>query len=244
MSKVSYFQKFLLAATQTTIITVGIAGVAHASPYFVSIDFDTDAIGNLGNSLNAPSAFSQTTALTDLYAPYGVVFGQPGNLSGGAILGGSIQEQLDNFGISARSGSNFLAFNRSANLSNGGVPTDPQIISFPGLINAFSIFASGGFESATFQLQAFNANNVLLGTTTITTAPGEWGELSFNSSSRVDNISQIILTQTDSNNSFVYDDLVLLAGVSVIPEPTAALGLLGFSAIGFSSLLKHKKQRL
>ncbi|MBD2359839.1 hypothetical protein H6G36_01255 [Anabaena minutissima FACHB-250] len=243
MSNPTIFKKLSIAAASVTLISISAGGVVNASPYIVSIDFDTDSIGVSGNPLNAPSLFSQTTALKDLYAPYGgVTFGEPGTLSGGAILGGTIQDQLDNFGISALSGSNFLAFNREANLLDGGVPTDPLIINFTGLISGFYISASGGFESTTFQLQAFDAKNILIGNKTMTTLAGEWGYLSFNSSARRDNISQIVLTEIGNKNSFVYDDLGFLAGVVVIPEPTSVLGLLGFGVMGIGSWLKGKQQ--
>lgn len=241
MIKPTILKKFSIAAASATLLSIGAADVANASPYIISIDFDTDNIGFLGNPLNAPSRLSETIALKDLYAPY-AVFGEPGTLSGGAILGGSIEDQLNNFGISARSGSNFLAFNRQANLLDGGVATDPLIINFPGLISGFYISASGGFESTTFQLQAFDAKNILIGSKTMTTLAGEWGDLSFRSSARRDNISRIVLSEIGNKNSFVYDDLAFLAGVIVIPEPTSVLGLLGFGVMGIGSCLKRKQQ--
>ncbi|BDI18805.1 hypothetical protein ANSO36C_46070 [Nostoc cf. commune SO-36] len=199
----SSVMKLSIATISTAFITLGTISTAQAA----LINFDTDANGN---PINASSLFIESTALTNLYAPLGVNFSGPGQLSGGSIL-----DQLGNFGVNALSGSNFLAFNRDAILSNGGLPTDPETISFADSISDFSIFASAG-ESSTFQLQAFDINNLLLGTNTITTAFGEWGELSFSSSSV--NISQVILTEIRGENAFVYDNLSLHLQVSQFPN--------------------------
>src|ERR1044071_288968 len=79
------------------------------------IDFDHDASGN---PLPAFCLFRDTSSLTELYAPLGVHFSGPRTNSGGAIL-----NQCGNFGVPAISGSNFLAFNRSAAFLSGGIPT-------------------------------------------------------------------------------------------------------------------------
>ena len=84
----------------------------------VLINFDTDASGN---ALSAPCFFGATTRLTELYAPLGVHFSGPGGNDGGAIL-----NECSNFGVNALSSPNFLAFNRSAPMSDGGIPQDPE----------------------------------------------------------------------------------------------------------------------
>src|SRR3954451_24353080 len=80
------------------------------------ITFDVDAAGN---PITAPTTFAEATALTDLYASLGVHFRGPGGNNGGAILNDA------NFAVKALSGRNFLAFDRTALLANGGTPTDP-----------------------------------------------------------------------------------------------------------------------
>lgn len=224
----SSVMKFSIATIGIAFITLGTFSKAQAG----LINFDTDANGNL---INAPSFFSGTTALTNLYTPLGVTFSGPVQLSGGAIL-----NQTSGFGVNALSGSNFLAFNRNATLSNGGLPTDPETISFTNLISDFSIFASGGFNSNTFQLQAFDINNLLLGTNAITTAVGKYGQLSFSSS--LGNISRVVLTGIGGDNTFVYDNLSFTPASKSVPEPGSVLGLIAFGAGSATSLRKRKQQ--
>ncbi|MEJ6481636.1 PEP-CTERM sorting domain-containing protein [Nostoc punctiforme UO1] len=224
----SILMKLSIATIGTTFITLGTVSTAQAG----LINFDTDANANSINGL----LFIDSTSLTDLYAPLGVNFSGPGQLSGG-----SIANQSGNFGVSALSGSNFLAFNRDAILSNGGVPTDPETISFANVISDFSIFASGGYESNTFQLQVFDINNLLLGASTINTAVGEWGQLNFSSS--LGNISQVILTGIGGDNAFVYDNLSFTPVSKSVPEPGSLLGLVTFATFGATSLLKFKQQQ-
>ncbi|MDZ8226385.1 MULTISPECIES: PEP-CTERM sorting domain-containing protein [unclassified Nostoc] len=233
----SIVMKFSIATIGTAFITLGTFSTAQAG----LIDFDTDANGN---PIDAPFLFSDTTALTNLYAPLGVTFSGPFQLSGGSIL-----NQGSNFGVNALSGSNFLAFNRDTTLSDGGLPTDPETISFADLISDFSIFAAGGFdflfpeefEPTTFQLQAFDINNLLLGTDTITPAVGEWKQLKFSSS--LGNISKVVLTGIGETNAFVYDNLSFTPASKSVPEPGSVLGLIAFGACGATSLLKRKQHQ-
>jgi hypothetical protein len=171
-----------------------------------------------------------------LYAPKGVNFSGPGQLSGGSIL-----NQFGNFGVNPLSSSNFLAFNRDAILSNSGVPTDPETISFTEAIADFSIFASGGVFSNTFQLQAFDINNIFLGANTINTAVGEWKELSFSSS--LGNVSKVVLTGTGAATFFVYDNLSFTPASKSVPEPGSLIGILGLGAFGVTCLCKRKQQQ-
>lgn len=220
--------KLSVAAIGTAFITLGTISTAKAA----LINFDTDASDN---PINASSFFIDSNALTNLYAPLGVNFSGPAQLSGGSIL-----DQLGNFGVNALSGSNFLAFNRDTILSNGGIPTDPETISFADPISDFSIFASGGFESNTFQVQAFDINNLLLGASTINTAVGEWGQLNFSSS--LGNISRVILTGIGGDNEFVYDNLSFTPASKSVPESGSVLGLLAFGVYGTTSFLKRKQK--
>ncbi|WP_445636722.1 PEP-CTERM protein-sorting domain-containing protein [Nostoc sp. DSM 114161] len=220
--------KLSIATIATGFITLGTFSAAQAG----FINFDIDANGNAVNGL----LFIDSTALTDLYAPLGVNFSGPGQLSGG-----SIADQSGNFGVNALSGSNFLAFNRDAILSNGGIPTDPETVTFTDLISDFSIFASGGREPNTFQLQAFDINNSLLGTDTITTAVAEWGQLSFSSS--LGNISKVVLTGIGEDNAFVYDNLSFTPASQSVPEPASLIGILGLGAFGVTSVCKRKQQQ-
>lgn len=229
MATSTIMKKLSIFTVGAILIALGMGGAAQATV----IDFDTDANGN---SIDAPPNFLETTALTNLYAPLGVAFSGPGTLAGGAIL-----DQLGNFGINALSGSNFLAFNRFASLSNGSLPTDPETIRFDTPISKFSIFASGGFESNTFQLEAFDINDVLIGTTAITTVAAQWGQLSF--SQTMGNINRIVLTGVGIDNTFVYDNLSFTPASTSVPEPTSTLGVLAFGTFAALSLRRHKHQQ-
>lgn len=166
----------------------------------ITINFDTDANGNV---LDSPSIFKETTALTDLYSTLGVNFSGSGSL----VDGGAILDEDGSFGVSPLSGSNFLAFNRNAILSNDGIPTDPEIITFNKPISNFSISASGGFDATAFRLEAFDSNGILIGSSEVDTEGGAYEELAF--SSELGNISQIVLTEIggDDDDFFVYDNL-------------------------------------
>src|SRR5688572_25562090 len=119
-----------------------------------TINFDTDANGN---PLSVPSGFASTTRLTELYASLGVHFAGPGGNDGGAIL-----HQDGNFGLAARSGTNFLAFNRTAPMADGGIPTDPETITFDNPMSVVSIYAAGGHTTDSFLMEAYDASNVLV----------------------------------------------------------------------------------
>jgi hypothetical protein len=115
---------------------------AVASTQATTIDFD---------GTGAPIDFLDTTALRDLYSGSGVHFlGSTGAKDGGAIL-----NQGSNFGVGALSGTDFLAFNSSASLSDGGIPQLNEIINFDVNQGFVSIFLSGGPKVETMRLEAF-----------------------------------------------------------------------------------------
>jgi PEP-CTERM motif len=184
------------------------------------INFDVDANGN---PIQGYSSFGGS-ALTDLYAPLGVHFSGPGKNDGGAIL-----DQVSNFGVNARSGSNFLGFHSGGTYPNGGAPIGPETISFDTPQSAVSLFASGGSNSDMFVLDAFDSNNVLVTTSGIQTAlAGEYTQLSVAGQG----IRKVVLTELGSG-LFVADDLSFTAGTSAVPEP-ATLTLLGFGIAGLA----------
>lgn len=219
---------FLRKANIMGMNAILVAGLGIASAEAATINFDTDANGQ---SINAPPSFINTTRLTELYAPLGVHFSGPGGNNGGAIL-----DETGNFGVSARSGSNFLAFNRSATLSDGGVPRDPETINFDTLLNRVSIFAASGFGTNTFKLEAFDMNELLVGSDTITTQPGTYDQLSVSSASG--DISRIALS-AGSDKAFVYDNL----SYTPVPEPSSVLGTLAFGVLGTGYMLKRKLKK-
>lgn len=74
---------------------------------------------------SAPCAFLQAEPLGNEYTPAGPAFHTAFPASGGAAIG-----QCGNFGINARSGTDFLAFNNRATLINGNTPAGPEVIRF------------------------------------------------------------------------------------------------------------------
>jgi hypothetical protein len=168
----------------------------------------------------APSLFANANPLRTQYIALGIDFFGP---AGAALDGGAILHQDGNFGISAHSGTNFLAFNRSAGvfMLNGGRPLDPEHLVFSTPITSISIFASGGFSPATFALSGFDAANNRIGTTIIDTAAGQWGQLTLSGG----NMFTVTLVEISNRSSFVYDDL----SFTPVPEP-ATLAFLGLGA--------------
>jgi hypothetical protein len=87
-----------------------------------------------------------------------------------------------------------------------------------------SIQAAGGDGVNTFLMQAFNSSNTLIGTANYS---GQFfGPLSISAP----DITRVVLIETSSGPTFVYDDLVF----EVVPEPSTGLlviaGLFGLAA--------------
>jgi hypothetical protein len=192
------------------------------------INFDVDAAGN---PITAPTTFAAATALNEPYASLGVHFSGPGGNNGGAILNDA------NFAVKALSGHNFLAFDRTAPLANGGTPTDPETITFDALQSEVSISVTPQTTTASqFRLAAFGEGGTLIGSNTVIFGEG----FGVYQSLRVispEGIRRVTLTQTLPNGSpsFTYDNFTF---TSVVPEPsTLALLTLGMPlAIGLARL--------
>jgi hypothetical protein len=216
-------QKWVGALAAVTLLLSG-AGPVMAGV----INFDVDANGN---TINAPSLFANTTALTNLYAPLGVHFSGPGGNDGGAII-----NQAGNFGENARSQPNFLAFNTFARLSNGGTPRGPETITFDASQSAVSLFASDAGGSDTFRLDAFNAVGTLVASDTETAGAGLYALLSVSSP----DIDKVIVTETGGVGVFVLDDLSFTpAGPRAVPEPSSLVLL----ALGGGALAGWRRWR-
>jgi hypothetical protein len=186
----------LLAMCGLVLLPVAFAG---------SIDFET----------GAPAGFAQTTALTNAYAALGVTFSGPGANDGGAIL-----DQLGNFGVSAHSGVDFLAFNNGATLNGGGVPRGPETILFSAPVFNVGLWVGGESSGSTYTLEAFDASSSSLGSAIVTPGSGQWSQLSIDTA----NISRLVLSF--DRTYAVVDDLTWNGNESGVPEPST-LALLG-----------------
>ena len=199
----------------------------------IFINFDTDSGGN---PIAAPALFNQTTALTNLYASLGVSFAGPGGNNGGAVI-----NESGEFGVSALSGTNFLAFNPLApsygDLENGGMPEGPETITFKTLATKVSIFVAGGESIKTFLLQGYNASGVLVDTDLVSTE--NFSELEVTSAS---GMQSVLLSETSplisATSGYVFDNL----SITDIPEPdTMSYMLLGFILCALSPVASKSK---
>jgi hypothetical protein len=191
----------------------------------VSINFDVDANGN---PLIAPTGFAQQQPLRNEYASLGVTFSGPSSLDGGAIL-----DQGGNFGVPARSTPNFLAFNRGASLANGGIPRDPETLTFSTPLSSISIWASGGSESTSFRMEAFSSGGTSVGSSTVNSPSAGYAQLSIINPTQP--ISRVVLTEIGGDFAFVYDDL----NFEVIPEPAGVGALM----VTIAAMLRRKRGR-
>ncbi|MEX2304292.1 MAG: PEP-CTERM sorting domain-containing protein [Bryobacterales bacterium] len=180
----------------------------------------------------APLLFDEATALTDATAASGVNFAGPAGGDGGAVL-----NDLSNLGIAARSGTDFLAFNAAAVLMDGATPQGPETILFDSLVSSVSIWASGGSFDGLFQLEAFDASDVSLGTVQVPTF-ADWELLSFVGPS----ISKVQLTELSGIQAYVYDDLSFEpVALSNVPEPGAVI-LFASGLVGLAGLRRFKER--
>lgn len=118
----------------------------------IAINFD---------DVSAPCVFEQTTALRNQYAGLGVVFSGPGAKDGGAIL-----DECGNFSVVGQSSPNFVAFNNTALMQDGGIPVGPERMDFSEDVSSVQV-AVAGPQGGVATLSAFSAANVLLATDAI-----------------------------------------------------------------------------
>jgi hypothetical protein len=165
----------------------------------------------------------QTSQLTDRYADLGVLF------SGVGALGGSILNQSGSFGFSARSGTDFLAFNTR-------ITGNQEMISFTKAVTSASIWVANATTNSYTFMHAYDANGTLLASSSVA-GLGVWQQLSVQSTG-ASSISKLILT--GAGNAYAYDDLDF--SVSAVPEPeTYALMLTGLVGVVLGA--RRRKQQ-
>jgi hypothetical protein len=169
-----------------------------------------------GDRLRAPCLFSQTTSLTDLFAPLGVVFLGPGEKNGGAIV-----NQCGNWGVYAHSNLNFLGINPSTTLKDGGKPIAPQTIRFDNLMTSVSLFVAGGDGAATVQMFAYNDFGEEIGRAGVKAK--SWERLSVQSYL---GIREVVLVEAGTDSTWIMDDLTFSA--TLVPPSAPEFG--GFQA--------------
>lgn len=110
-----------------------------------------------------PCSFILTTALRNDFAALGVTFtGGSGPNDGFAIL-----DQCGNFGVTGHSPPNFLAWNETATLSNGGIPKGPETLTFSPAVSLVQVNA-GSPGGGLVKMEAFNAAGGSLGSDSFT----------------------------------------------------------------------------
>jgi hypothetical protein len=177
----------------------------------------------------APCVFSETTPLIAYYSSRGVTF------SGIGGKPGSILNECGNFGIDARSGVDFLAFNTSR--------TTGDEITFAEAESLFAISVGDG-RSATYTATAYNSSGDELGSVSVTPHAGKWHRLLL----QFDGITTVDLTS--SGREWVADNLRFIPqtatpaiSISGVPETsTWAMLLLGFAGLGFAGYRSSRKK--
>ncbi len=111
----------------------------------------------------SPCLFQQTAPLRDEYASLGVSFSGASSSTGGAII-----NECGNFGVGARSGQEFLAFNGST------YATTPEHLRFSGLQRSVEMYVANGSAAgeSTYTLTGRRRGHVVARTSITTTVVG------------------------------------------------------------------------
>lgn len=142
----------------------------------------------------SPCAFDDTSPLRDEYAELGVRFRGAGPSTGGAVL-----NECGNFGVRARSGLEFLAFNADT------YATTPEHLRFSALQRSVQMYVANGHGQgeSTYTLTGWREGSVVVRTSITTTMTG-WLAIRV---AHVGGMGRVTLRANVPDGAFVVDDL-------------------------------------
>jgi hypothetical protein len=150
---------------QVVTVTASAPPLPSASSTIIVIDDDVPLTTLINfDDVVAPCAFSQTSHLTNQYAAQGVVFEGPGGSDGMALL-----NQCVGFNVTGFSPPNYLVLSPSGSFQDGGIAQGPETIRFNNAVSQVQMLVGSFYAADTVvTLQAYDGNNVMVGTTNIT----------------------------------------------------------------------------
>ena len=125
---------FWAAMTATAVaqgVTAGVGAASNGPVVAPPTGQEASGLVNFDGAA-APCLFQDTTRLTALG---GAAFSG----TGGPTNGGAVLDACSNFGVTGYSAPNFLAFNCSTTMADGGIPKLPEIIRLPAASDAVSL---------------------------------------------------------------------------------------------------------
>ncbi|QZY29518.1 hypothetical protein [Nocardioides coralli] len=147
-------------------------------------------------------SFSATKPLRDRYAA--AKFRGPAARDGGAVL-----DECGSFGVDARTGDRFLAFNDEARTANDGRPVGPETITLPRRQKSVTVWVSqggGALGDAAFRLVG-KRNGRTVRTATVATSTAAWVQLQVKSSRGFDTVR--IAATSEPDGVWLLDDLTM-----------------------------------